>query len=453
MEFLQKGLITPIWPLKVFDASATYEAFRYMQPGQHIGRIAVSVRDSPKNTKLAEVRDRPMQLQAQSSASYLLVGGLGGLGRSVSRWMVDHGARHLIYLSRSAGLNPSDDDIVKELASLGCRVQLVRGTVTSLADVTRAIRGAEKPVRGILQMTMVLRDANLLKMSWDEWNEATAPKVQGTWNLHNASILENLHLDFFVLFSSLSGIIGQPGQANYASANTFLDAFVQYRRSIGLVASAVDIGAVGDIGYVSQDQELMHKMTISGFKALKEQEVLDALTLVMAGRDSRLQEIGGSRSLFVDRDHFVLGLESTTPLDSPVNRALWRQDRRMAVYHNGVGTISGAESQEVGLKAFVAKARSDTSVLKTREVSQYLAKEVGKKLLSLILKPEEDLNISLSLSDMGMDSLVGIELCTWWKQIFGFNISVLEMLGMGTLEALGAHAAEGLLKTIAAERA
>ncbi|KAI4255784.1 MAG: hypothetical protein L6R42_006560, partial [Xanthoria sp. 1 TBL-2021] len=97
-------------------------------------------------------------------------------------------------------------------------------------------------------------------------------------------------------------------------------------------------------------------------------------------------------------------------------------------------------------------AKADSSTLKSAETVAFLAHEIGKKLFSLLMKPEEDLDASLSLVDLGMDSLVGIELCAWWKQVFGFKISVLEMLGKGTLEALGEHAAEGLVLAIHAER-
>lgn len=106
-------------------------------------------------------------------------------------------------------------------------------------------------------------------------------KIQGTWNLHNAAVSAGLNLDFFVLFSSLSGIIGQPGQANYASGNTFLDTIVQYRTNLGLIASAIDIGAVADVGYIAENRDLMKKLTNIGFKALKEQEVLDALVVAI----------------------------------------------------------------------------------------------------------------------------------------------------------------------------
>ncbi|KAL8640159.1 MAG: hypothetical protein Q9228_002896 [Teloschistes exilis] len=450
VDFLERGLIAPIQPLKVFDAAFTNNAFRYMQPGQHIGRIAVSLRDSPKTTKLGTViKNRPRELRLQESASYLLVGGLGGLGRSVSRWIVEHGARHLIYLSRSAGSNPDHIQFIDELNSMGCSAQFVRGTVTSLVDVTTALYNAKKPVRGILQMSMVLRDQNFMKMTWSQWQEATAPKVQGTWNLHNASISEKLDLDFFVAFSSLSGIIGQPGQANYASANTFLDAFVKYRKSLGLKASAIDIGAVEDVGYISEDQDLMQKMTMAGFKALKEQEVLDALSLAMAPHHPIINEdVEDGSSSVVNQDSFILGLESTTPLGNPANRAVWKNDRRMAIFHNTYGSADKADVQQIGLKAYITHVKLDPSSLKEQDASKYFAKEVGKKLMNLIMKPEEEINLSLSLTDIGMDSLVGIELCNWWKQVFGFKISVLEMLGMGSLEALGEHAVEGLLKMV-----
>jgi hypothetical protein len=149
---------------------------------------------------------------------------------------------------------------------MGCKVKLIRGDVTNKADVLRAVAAATLPLRGILQMTMVLHDQNFESMTFEEWNAAVAPKIQGTWNLHNATV--EAGLDFFVLFSSLSGLIGQPGQANYASANTFLDAFVQYRSSLGLRGSVVDIGAVEEVGFISQTQGLMNKMKSTGFKGL-----------------------------------------------------------------------------------------------------------------------------------------------------------------------------------------
>ena len=424
-----------------------------MQRGQHIGKICVSIRKSSEDTGLStKILGRQRSLELHNSASYLLVGGLGGLGRAISIWMVEHGARHLTYLSRNAGVSPEDGLFVNELNSMGCHVQLVQGSVTKPEDVIKVIGGVSRPLKGILQMSMVLRDENFSKMTLEQWNAASSPKVQGTWNLHNASINAGLELDFFVLFSSLSGTIGQPGQANYAGANTFLDAFAQYRNNLGLPASAIDIGAVRDVGYISENPGLIQSMAATGYKALKEQEVLDALSLAMTPKEKKSLSYRESGSNYIDFDSFVLGLASTIPLNSAANRAVWKRDRRMAIYHNAGGGDADPSASKASLKSYINSAKADISILKSADAAALFANEIGKRLFALLMKPEDDLNTSLSLGDLGLDSLVGIELAAWWKQTFGFRISVLEMLGKGNLEALGQHAAEGLVKAIEAER-
>lgn len=438
LDLIQQRKISPLRPIKVFDAASPYEAFRYMQPGQHIGRICISLRQSADEPFKVKVLNRPRTLHLNAEASYLLVGGLGGLGRSISTWMVENGARNLMFLSRSAGLRPEDEFLAGELNSMDCTVQLIRGDVTNLEDVQRAINAAAKPLKGIVQMSMVLHDENFSKMTFAGWAAAASPKVRGTRNLHEASL--GLDLDFFVLFSSLSGTIGQPGQANYAGGNTFLDAFAAHRRRVlGLPASAVAIGAVAGVGYLAHRPGLLRKMGGAGFQAVHEQHLLDALTLAMGPNPP---------------EGFALGLGSDVPLDSPACRAVWRRDRRMAIYHNaaagGARATGASATANSGLKAFLDGARMvDSAVLKTPEAASFVAGEIGKKLFELLLKPEEDLNVTLSLVDLGMDSLVGTELRAWWRQVFGFDVTVLEMLGMASLDALGKFAADGLLREIA----
>lgn len=450
MDLYQQGHISPIRPTKAFDAASTGEAFLYMQKGQHIGRICITMRNDLEQSQLpTNILKRPRALELKDAASYLLVGGLGGLGRSVATWLAEHGARHLIFLSRNAGADPNDDVFVNELKSMGCHAQLVPGSVTNIEVVSRAIAQARHPLKGVIQMSMVLRDGHFANMTLEQWNAAVEPKVQGTWNLHHATVAAHSELDFFVLLSSLSGIVGQPGQANYAAANTFLDAFVQYRNSQGFPASVIDIGAIGDVGYLSNNADLLQKMADTGFKPLKEQEVLDALLLSIV-----TSKVPPSRStsdsVYTPPHTFVLGLASTTPLERPSNRAVWRTDPRMAVYNNTSASTTDASTSKASLKKYIAMARSNVAILREPEAKSFFAKEIGERLFELLMRPAEDLNMSLSLADLGMDSLVGIELCAWWKQTFGFGISVLEMLGKGTLEALGQHAAEGLIQSVSA---
>jgi NAD(P)-dependent dehydrogenase (short-subunit alcohol dehydrogenase family)/aryl carrier-like protein len=369
-------------------------------------------------------------------ASYLLVGGLGGLGRSISIWMVEHGARHLVFMSRSAGRRAEDLEFVHELESMGCAVYLVPGDVVKVEDVQRAfdIAADAGPLKGIYQMSIVLRDETFGSMSWDQWNTAVSPKVKGTWRLHDETVARNLGLDFFVLFSSISGLIGQPGQANYASANTFLDAFVQYRNGLGLAASAVQLGPVEDTGVIARSAETLNQVRSSGFYLLRESEVLDATEVAISSN--------GENS-------FVLGMRSTLPLSSPNNRLVWRRDRRMAFFHiSGLGMAGGGSAPSSdGLKAFLSRARADPSILATQEATQLLAVEIGRKVSALLLKPVDDeIDTSIGLVALGLDSLVGIEMRQWLKAKLGVDISVVQMLGMGTLEMLAKFAALRLAK-------
>lgn len=436
-------------PIKVFDVTETQDAFRYMQKGQHIGRIGISLESWLAPTSINETTfKRTRQVSFKKSASYLLVGGLGGLGRVIASWMAENGAMELILLSRSAGEDPSHTVFAAEIEDLGCSVKFFKGDVAKREDVDAAVKSATLPLKGVLQMTMVLRDQHFAKSTFEEWNEVVAPKVQGTRNLHNVTIDMGAELDFFVVFSSLSGIVGQPGQSSYAVANTFLDAMVQYRTGQGLPASVIDIGAVQDVGYITQNAGLMQKMASTGFKGVTEQELLDAVNVAMH-KHATDKTCWTTGLPFEHQPSFVLGLGSQLPLQHPENRAIWRRDRRMGAYHNmdSADAMAGAATaSNEALKQFVNGSAADPARLKTTESANFLAVEIGKKLFDLLLKPHEELDTSRALVDLGLDSLVAIELRAWWKQVFHFDISVLEMLGMGSLGALGLHAADGLYK-------
>jgi hypothetical protein len=154
LTYYRQGSIEPISPVKVFDATNIGEAFRYMQKGQHIGKIVLRI---PENIDALAVAQEQKRLSLNPNASYLLVGGLGGLGRAVSNWMVENGARHLTYLSRSAGKTQADQAFFKELEIQGCHAIAVAGSATNVKDVQRAATASTQPISGVIQMSMVLR--------------------------------------------------------------------------------------------------------------------------------------------------------------------------------------------------------------------------------------------------------------------------------------------------------
>ncbi|KAF1843632.1 polyketide synthase [Cucurbitaria berberidis CBS 394.84] len=448
LKLYSEGHIGPIRPTKIFPATDALEAIEYIQDGAQLGRVILELRNDAGDTHLTSgVTEQRRNPQFDLAASYLIVGGLGGLGRSVSVWMAMHGARSLIFLSRSAGKRAEDADLVHELESMGCKVQLVQGSVATKDDVTRAISNAHAPLKGILQMSMVLRDTAFANMSWDDWRAATECKVQGTWNLHEASIDAGNKLDFFVMFSSVSGIVGNMGQVNYNSANTFLDAFCQYRAGLGLAGSTLNCGVVEDVGVVAENQDILRRFREQDIWTIKERDVIDGLQLAMDQPTLRPGDFDG----WVSPNTFMLGIQTTTPLSSPKSRAVFRSDPRFAFYHTLGSKSNDSESEtstasDAVLKTYIAQAKADHAILNTPEATSLLSHEIGKKVLALLVRGDSDVDTSLGLADLGIDSLLAIDMRMWWKQVFGFDISVLEMLGMGTLEQLGKLAASGLLK-------
>ncbi|QVM13373.1 putative secondary metabolism biosynthetic enzyme [Coccidioides posadasii str. Silveira] len=226
------------------------------------------------------------------------------------------------------------------------------------------------------------------------------------------------------MFSSVSGIVGQAGQANYASGNSFLDAFAQCRNGLGLAASVVDMGAVEDVGWISDHQGMMGKMSRSGFKPVLEQKVIDAMAICMLvhnkpnkAAESALTVTSKNSSYFVHKDTFLVGLALLIPLNDPSNYVIWKKDRRMASYHNKATVAATAASTDI-LKSYLSSAKADPSILKSSEAAKLFAVEIGKKLLDLLLKHHEGLKTSLPLLDLGLDSLVALELRAWIKQVF-----------------------------------
>lgn len=261
-----------------------------------------------------------------------------------------------------------------------------------------------------------------------------------------------LDLDFFLMFSSVSGIVEQAGQANYASGNSFLDAFAQYRNDLGLVASVADMGAVEDVGWISEHRGMMGKMSRSGFKPVLEQEVIDAMAISMLvhnkpsqAAEEALATASKNNSYFIHQNTFLVGLALLIPLHDPSNYVIWKKDRRMASYHNNFVVGATAGSTDI-LKSYLTKAQADPSILKSAEATKLFAVEIGKKLLDLLLKPQDDLNTSLPLLDLGLDSLVALELRAWTKQVFSFDLPMLEMLSIGSLDILGQHAANEVFR-------
>lgn len=153
---LEQGKLRPIRPVTVFKASDIAKAFRHMQTGKHMGKILVEMPENPSELPASKLQAKGALFR--SDTSYLLIGGLGGLGRAVARWMVEKGAQHLLFMSRSGLETTKAREFVQDMESQeNCHIQVVTGDVTNINDVERAVSAAVRPIAGIMQLSMVLR--------------------------------------------------------------------------------------------------------------------------------------------------------------------------------------------------------------------------------------------------------------------------------------------------------
>ncbi|KFZ17687.1 hypothetical protein V501_01603 [Pseudogymnoascus sp. VKM F-4519 (FW-2642)] len=441
IDMYQNGLIRPIAVSRIFDASEVEGAFRYMQKGSHIGKILVKM---PHDLNTIPMTPTVQDLELRSDASYLLVGGLGGIGRQVSTWMVEHGARHLIFLSRSAGESAEDQAFLHELKIQGCCAQAIAGSVENPQVVGRAVEMATQPLAGIIHMPMVIRDRTFDAMTYEDWTLAVGAKVTGTWNLHNAS--KKCNLDFFVLFASLSGALGSPGQANYAAANTFLDAFVQYRHQQGLPASAIDLGLMGEIGFVSKSSKLVSLLQNRGWFSIDENDLLQTLHLSMTKTLPRGLCFDESRQGYISASQFFIGVfRSSKASFRPGNKMFWELDRRLSLLFNGDAEVFKASTgSDDKLMLFISSIEEGLTPVDNEQSRQFLTNAIGVQIYQFMTQPVEDVNPSISLKSLGVDSLITIEIRNWWRRNLGIEISVLEILDAGTIEALGEFAIQRL---------
>ncbi|KAF9697666.1 hypothetical protein EKO04_003962 [Ascochyta lentis] len=358
----------------------------------------------------------------KEKSSYLLIGGLGGLGRAVATWMVENGARSLLFLSRSAS-DGRHEPFVIELESQGCKVQLVPGSVTDASEIRQAIGLAGPSLAGVMQMSMVLRDNSLATMTFPEWDTCIKPKVQGTFELHKA--LTGIALDFFVMFSSGSGIGGQHGQANYNAANTFLDAFAHSRHAQGLPASVIDIGVMDDIGAVAQSEQMADIFRNTGHTFLREQDLLNGLSIAIASQQA------GPRS------QLILGVSTDRALSDPTNRTIWKRDVRMGVAHQfdrfsqaDGDTGSGIQTEYADIRSL---AKNHPEKLLEEDTLMVIARSIGSALSSLLVRPIDDFMLADPLDTLGLDSVVAIELLSWLQRSFRVGFMTLEIIQCSSL--------------------
>ncbi len=389
------GLLSPL-PHRVFPIADAVSAFRFMQQSKHIGKIVLSLRERP--TVIAP-SEEPITFRAD--ATYLITGGLGGFGLAVARWMVERGARHLALLGRRGIHSEQCRQAVAELEQRGAQVAVHRGDVAKEADLAAVLAAIERdgpPLRGVIHAAMVLEDALLLSLDRDRMRRVLAPKVEGSWNLHRLTL--HCPLDFFVLFSSLASVFGHAGQGNYAAANLFLDALAWHRRAKGLPALTINWGYLGEVGYLAERPRLGEWLERQGVLSFP---VRQALTLLEKALQRQAIQVGVMR---VDWSRWR-GLCMTGRV-SPRFAHLLRQEKDLNGFADATAQPQAA-SLEILIRDKVARVLGTSS---------------------------ERLDVDKPLLNLGIDSLMAVELRNWIEQELRVNVPIMEVMRSPSLSHL-----------------
>ncbi|KAL2139934.1 hypothetical protein VTI28DRAFT_4479 [Corynascus sepedonium] len=423
MALLTARVLRPIGPITVFGLGEVEKAFRLLQSGKTMGKLVVVSKLGDQIRATHPKLDAPL---FRADSTYIIFGGTGGLGRSIARWMVAHGAGNLVLASRSGRTDGAVADLVNNLQRTAPQANVTVKTcdVADTRSVARLVAQCEEelpPIRGCIHAAMVLRDVLFEKMTHYDYSEVVRPKVNGAWNMHTA--LASAALDFFIVLSSVAGIVGNRGQAAYAAANTSLDALARHRQRLGLPGTSLSLTAVQDVGYLAEDgagRQAAVTHNLGGGYFLLEIEVLALLKAAVQGK---LESGGG---------HCITGV-GLAGNELPYFAADQKfRHLRDAVMTSVDTSASGGIPSLVSIETALARASSE------KEAVDIIVAGLAAKLASILMISPESIDSSRSVTEYGLDSLNVIEWRNWITKTLKENFQVLELLAAGSLTNLAA---------------
>jgi len=380
-ELVEIGALHPL-PYRSFPASRVDSAFRLMAQGKHIGKVVVAFPEA-----FLPPRGEPHKsaFAINPEGCYLITGAFGGFGKVLAQWLVEGGARQLVLTSRSGASTPDAENFVQSLRKRGVDVRVVLADIGSPADVARLtaeIRSADRPLRGVFHLAMVIDDAPLVSLTGERIRNVIAPKARGAWLLHEST--RDCELDCFVMFSSVSSIFGNPAQGSYGAANAFLDSLAHHRRALGLPALTVNWGVLGGEGYVARNKRVAEFLARQGTTELSPREVM---TLLESALTVGVTQVMAIRVDWAKWRQFFRGMQENPLLER--------------IFATVEGQESFGPTSDFRLKIESAAPEEMEGI-----IGQAVRDAVGSVLR---VKPDT-LRDDQPLTDLGLDSLMGVEI-------------------------------------------
>ncbi|KAK3329248.1 hypothetical protein B0H66DRAFT_634456 [Apodospora peruviana] len=423
-------------PLHTYPVSDIEKAFRYMQSGENTGRTIVTMSPEDQVTKFVLHKST---WTFSPNASYLVAGGLGGLGRTMIRWMADKGAKYLIVPSPTGMSSPAAAEAVAELTSRGVRVVATACDVSSQTELSAlladCLASGMPPIKGCINAAMTLQDSIFDNMTHAQWQRTIRSKVDTSWNLHQA--LPPSTTDFFILLSSIAGIYGTVAQCNYAAGCTFQDHLARLRSTVpdSKTSVSLNLGWMRTIGIIAEREQYRRYRHDAGDMAPVEAE--DLIALLDHYCDPTLSSVDTAHSQLlvgaITPAHFRARGEKVS--SGAMSRPLF-SGFDSTVLLTGIQTASDAAGQGVTVTLDPAVQFQQAGEDKEARCAVVVG-AVKTKLARALGVAAEEIDVGKMLSDYGTDSLMAVELRNWIKRDFGADVAVFDIMGAKSIVAVG----------------
>lgn len=405
MQRAERGEIRPL-PSVSFPISDIVGAFRHMAQARHIGKIVVSL-DVPEVEVNAPLTIRP-------DATYLITGGVGGLGLVTAQWLVRQGARHLVLVSRR-GAGMDAEPVLESLREGGANLVIARVDISQeeqiaalFADIHRSL----PPLRGIVHAAGILDDGTLAQQSRERFNAVMAPKISGAWSLHKQT--RRMDLDFFVLFSSAAALVGSPGQGNYVAANVFLDSLAEYRQSHGLPALSINWGPWSEVGLAAKP-ERGDRLALRGMGSITPDQGAEVLERVL---EENVSQIG------------VM----------PMDWQQWRESYPVSASSPLLASLASVSTGPLPADGQLTELTAATLLaLPLLERESTLEAYVTGQITGILRLASERLDRHQPLVRLGLDSLMAVELRARIERGLGVSVPVTKLLQDFSTSQLARH--------------
>jgi phthiocerol/phenolphthiocerol synthesis type-I polyketide synthase C len=418
MELFQEGVLRPL-PHRVFPARRVEDAFRYMQESRQIGKVVISFEEGFPNSVGDDFADH---LTLSDNGSYLVSGGLSGFGLKTAQWLVSKGARSLVLLGRRGAATDESEATLEKMRSSGVNVRAMACDVTDRSSLGAVFADIEQnlfPLKGVIHAATVFDDGLIRNLDRDRFQKVLGPKILGAWHLHE--LTQEMKLDFFVMYSSATTHFGNPGQANYIAANYYLEALANYRRQKGLPGSCVAWGAISDVGFLARNESVKEALLSRfGGAPLTSDQALEMLEKIL------LADATG-----------VAVIDFDWPV---VQRVMPAAKSPKYEFQNVLTEHSSAVEGDKNIQDFLASMSQE-------EIQNHIASLLVKYISQIMRLPTEKISPEQSLLDLGMDSLMGMEIVMSVEKTFGIRLPLMALTEGASIQRIVGKISELLTTT------